>query len=311
LVFAPEDRVDEALLHHLPGALALVALEATSPEELDALAMPVLTPALGERLARRSLADPTVPTDLDEPEARLVREVAGVLRTARRRIETEQELRASNRQLAASERLTRLLLESAGEGLYAIDMEGRCTAANREAVRLLGYDHEDELLGEDMHRMAHHSRPDGSPYPAAECRIFQAWREGRGIVCDDEVLFRRDGTSFPVEYRSYPITLADGRVQGSVLTFFDITDRRAAELELLQLHDDRRRTALSLHDNVVQALATANYALALSEADMAGKALAQAMQTSQALVTELLADRAIDEHVLIRAEPSLPKDQAT
>jgi PAS domain S-box-containing protein len=304
--------VDEALLHHqdLPGALALVALEATSPEELDALALSLLAPALGEPLARRCLASTADPTGPDASEAGLVRDVVGVLRTARRRLETEQELRAGNRQLAASERLTRLLLESAGEGLYAIDLEGRCTAANREAVRLLGYDHEDELLGEDMHRLAHHSRPDGTPYPAEECRIFQAWREGRGVVCDDEVLFRRDGTSFPVEYRSYPITLADGRVQGSVLTFFDITDRRAAELELLQLHDDRRRTALSLHDNVVQALATANYALALGEVDRAGRALGQAMQTSQALVTQLLADRAIDEHVLVRAEPSLHEDQA-
>jgi PAS domain S-box-containing protein len=216
----------------------------------------------------------------------------------------EGTVRVGNDRLAASEQLTRLLLESAGEGLYAIDLEGRCTTANREAVRLLGYDAEHELLGQNMHRLAHHARPDGSPYPEEECRIFQAWREGRGVVCDDEVLFRRDGTSFPVEYRSYPI-LMDGRVQGSVLTFFDITERKAAERELQQLHADRRTTALALHDNVVQALATASYAQALGEEETCARALEQAMQAAQELVSQLLADSPIDDRVLVREEPSL------
>jgi PAS domain S-box-containing protein len=289
--------------------LALVALEAVSAEDLEGRALQVLEPRLGHDLARRVLAADADTTGAED-EARSVRELAHLLSAARTRIRTEQELRSSNARLAASERLTRLLLESAGEGLYAIDLEGRCTAANSEAVRLLGYGAEHELLGHNMHRLAHHARPDGSPYPEEECRIFQAWREGRGIVCDDEVLFRRDGTSFPVEYRSYPIVV-DGRIQGSVLTFFDITERKAAELELQQLHADRRTTALTLHDNVVQALATASYAQALGEDETGTRALERAMQAAQELVSQLLADSPIDERTLVREQPSLDDGGAT
>lgn len=209
-----------------------------------------------------------------------------------------------------TERLTRLLLESAGEGIYAVDLQGCCIMANREAVRLLGYDDEGELLGRNMHHLVHHTRPDGSAYAEEECRIFQAYREGRGVVRDDELLFRKDGTSFPVEYRSYPIVQEDGSPQGSVLTFFDITERKAAREQLLRLHAERRATALALHDTVVQALATANYAHALGEDETGTRALEQALETSQALVSQLLADRPIDEDVLVRGRPSSDDEPA-
>jgi PAS domain S-box-containing protein len=284
-----------------PVDLARVALEARAHEELDERALAVLAPVLGEDAARQVLEGAT---DLSAAgdEARLVRDAAALLHTARQRIEAEQQLRDVNARLAASERLATLLLESAGEGLYAIDLEGRCTAANREAVRLLGYDHERELLGR-KHQLVHHTRPDGTPYPEEECRILQAYREGRGIVVDDELLFCKDGTSFPVEYRSFPIELDDGRIEGSVLTFFDITERKVAEEQLRRFHAQRRATALALHDDVVQALATANYALALGETATSTRALEEALLSSQRLVAQLLADTEIDEHVLVREEP--------
>ncbi|MEX2619399.1 MAG: PAS domain S-box protein, partial [Egibacteraceae bacterium] len=117
--------------------------------------------------------------------------------------------------------------------MYAVDLEGRCTVANRECVRLLGYDDEAELLGRNMHDLVHHTRPDGTPYPEVECQIYRAHREGRGVMSDAEVLFRKDGTSFPVEYRSAPVGQGD-RIEGSVLTFFDITERRRTEATLDQ-----------------------------------------------------------------------------
>lgn len=284
--------------------LARAGLESRTHDELDERVLEILEPVLGDGLARQLVAV-TADVGAAGDEAPLYRDVAGLLRSAHERIETEQRLRARNDRLAASGRLTRLLLESAGEGIYAIDLQGCCIMANREAVRLLGYEDERELLGRNMHHLVHHTRPDGTPYPEPECRIFRAYREGRGVIRDDEVLFRKDGTSFPVEYRSYPIVREDGSLQGSVLTFFDITARKAAQEQLLQLHAERRATALALHDNVVQALATANYARALGEDEMSTHALEQALQTSQALVSQLLTDSAIDEGVLVRAEPSL------
>lgn len=88
----------------------------------------------------------------------------------------------------------------------------------------------DPLLGKNMHRLIHHSYPDGRPMPVEACRIYQAFREGRGGHVDDEVLWKADGTRFPAEYWSYPQT-ENGVVTGSVVTFIDISRRRTAEAE--------------------------------------------------------------------------------
>ena len=129
---------------------------------------------------------------------------------------------------AEPEELVRLLLDSTGEGIYGIDMDGCCTFANPACVRLLGFDDTDELLGQNMHNLVHHTRPNGDPYPMTDCRIFKAFREGCGVHADDEVMWHKDGSSFPAEYWSYPMRRGDELV-GSVLPFVDITERREAE----------------------------------------------------------------------------------
>jgi PAS domain S-box-containing protein len=137
--------------------------------------------------------------------------------------------------LRASEERVRLLLESTGEGIYGIDPAGRCTFANPACARLLRYDDPAELLGQNMHALIHRSRPDGTPLPLAECRIYQAVSAGRGVQVDDEVFWRKDGSCFPVEYRSSPIA-RDGERLGAVVTFVDVTGRRRAE-EAMRLRE--------------------------------------------------------------------------
>ena len=132
----------------------------------------------------------------------------------------------------------KLLMESTDEGIYGIDRRGRCTFVNRSAARMLGY-HPDELLGESMHRLVHHTRSDGSPYPEEECPIYRAFEENRGTRVDSEVLWRRDGTSLPVEYSSYPI-VREGVVEGAIVTFVDISERQRAE-EKLKENEERFR----------------------------------------------------------------------
>jgi PAS domain S-box-containing protein len=136
----------------------------------------------------------------------------------------------------AGEDLVRLLLASTGEGIYGIDLNGFCTFANPACVRILGFDTADELLGRHMHDLVHHTRPDGSPYPEKECRIYQAFRVGKGTHVDDEVMFRKDGSPFPAEYWSYPMEL-NGELVGCVLTFVDITERKKVETELSESHE--------------------------------------------------------------------------
>lgn len=120
-----------------------------------------------------------------------------------------------------------LLLESTGEGIFGIDLEGRCIFVNRAAARMVGYAPQ-EVLGLNMHALIHHTHADGRDYPEAECPIFLAFREGQACRIDSEVLWRRDGSSFAAEYSSYPI-LDAGEVRGAVVTFVDISTRRAAE----------------------------------------------------------------------------------
>ncbi len=148
----------------------------------------------------------------------------------------------------ATEGLAELLLNSTGEGIYGVDLQGNCTFANPACVRLLGFDSADELLGRNMHNLVHHSLPNGKSYAMEDCRIYRAFRVGEGVRVDDEVLWRRDGSSFPAEYWSYPME-KDGELTGSVLTFVDITERRHMEASLR----NERERAESLLLNVLPA----------------------------------------------------------
>lgn len=144
--------------------------------------------------------------------------------------------------LKKSEERVRLLLNSTAEAIYGIDILGNCTFANASCLRILGYAEEKELLGKNIHLLIHHSHADGSPIAIEECLIYQAFREGKGMHGDDEVMWRTDGTSFPVEYWSYPQVM-NGEVSGAVVTFNDITARREAQALLTA---ERQRLACIL-----------------------------------------------------------------
>jgi len=119
-----------------------------------------------------------------------------------------------------------LMLASTGEGIYGVDLDGRCVFINPAGAQLIGYAPE-ELIGQNMHEITHHTRADGSAYPEQDCPIFNAFRQGLPCRIDSELFWRRDGSSFPVEYSSHPI-LDGGQVRGAVVTFVDITERRRA-----------------------------------------------------------------------------------
>lgn len=119
------------------------------------------------------------------------------------------------------------LLESTGEGIYGMDLQGRCTFINRAAARMIGVEPE-EVLGRDMHEQLHHHRTDGSFYPVEECPIYHAFLKGEECRIDSEVFWRQDGTSFPAEYSSHPIKDRD-TITGAVAVFADITERKRVE----------------------------------------------------------------------------------
>ncbi len=129
-----------------------------------------------------------------------------------------------------------LLLESTGEGIFGIDLEGNCTFINQAAAKQLGYT-ASEVLGKNMHWLTHHSHADGSHYADNDCPIFNAFRQGLPCRIDSEVFWSKDRVAFPVEYSSYPI-MEGSTVLGAVITFVDITERKRSADALLQAKHD-------------------------------------------------------------------------
>ena len=129
-----------------------------------------------------------------------------------------------------------LMLASTGEGVFGVDLDGLCVFINPAGARMIGLEPAD-VLGCNMHVLTHHSHGDGSHYPQDDCPIYNAFRQGQPCRIDSEVFWRRDGSSFPVEYSSYPV-FDQGQVRGAVVTFVDITERKRAQQALHQAKND-------------------------------------------------------------------------
>ncbi len=142
-----------------------------------------------------------------------------------------------------------LILGSAGEGIFGIDRQGNHIFVNPAAAKMLGYD-VDELIGRPSHSTWHHTKPDGSPYPEAECPIHAGYKTGSGGRGDDEVFWRKDGTSFPARYISTPIYEDDKMsLAGAVVVFQDITERKHFEDEIT-----RRNIELATQNTIAATL---------------------------------------------------------
>ena len=137
-----------------------------------------------------------------------------------------------------------LILDAAGEGIYGVDLEGRVTFVNPAAANMVGWDQED-LLGKQQHSLLHHTRSDGTPYAVDECPIYATFSDGMPRQVTDEVFWRKDGTSFPVEYISTPIR-ESGALVGAVVVYKDTTERKLAEEQLLKLSQTIIQSPISL-----------------------------------------------------------------
>eukprot|EP00903_Cladosiphon_okamuranus_P003677 g3675.t1 len=157
-------------------------------------------------------------------ELALVEDLAAV-------VTTEIELRIARKDAAEGAERLELLLNSAGEGIYGMDMEGRCTFSNHMCAKMLGYDSPAEIHGKNMHQLVHHTHVDGSVFGEHDCPIYKAMWKGEVANISGEYFWRKDGTCFPVEYHSTPV-VRDGETLGGVVIFTDITRRLESEREL-------------------------------------------------------------------------------
>jgi two-component system, sensor histidine kinase and response regulator len=145
-------------------------------------------------------------------------------------------------ELKEGEERLHLILHSVGEGIFGTDAEGRCSFANEAAQKMLGYGL-DEMLGQSVHELFHHSHADGSSYEQNDCPMYHSFALGTTGYREDEVLWRKDGSSFDVAYTSVPMR-KDDAVVGAVVVFRDITERKKAE-DALQEREYRLKTILT------------------------------------------------------------------
>jgi len=161
--------------------------------------------------------------------------------------------------LRESEERVRLILASAAEAIFGCDGVGTCMFCNHAAAHMLGFDDPAELLGKNMHTTEHHTRADGTPYPLEECPIYVGFQQGQGTHRDDEIFWRKDGTSFPVEYWSH-VMVQDGKAL-CVVAFLDITERKHRE-EALRKSEERWRAVFD------------NSAIGVALTDLSGRFIA-------------------------------------
>ncbi|MBB2495718.1 PAS domain S-box protein [Aquipseudomonas ullengensis] len=137
---------------------------------------------------------------------------------------TERKVAADR--LAALEERSRLILASVNDGIIGLDADGMMTFANPAAPAMLGFE-ADEMVGKSLHALIHHHYADGREFPRDECSMYLTSIDGQARTVDNEVLWRKDGSAFPVEYSTTPIHKDDALV-GSVVVFRDITERKDA-----------------------------------------------------------------------------------
>jgi PAS domain S-box-containing protein len=178
----------------------------------------------------------------------------------------KEELQAQREQLSESEERSRLLLESTAEGIYGTDAEGIIGFVNPATCQMLGYSAA-ELLGQPAHTMFHHHYPDGRVYPREKCPMWVAVTQGKPAHVEDECLWRKDGSGLPVEYRATPMS-KDGVVVGSVVSFTDITERKASEQRLRETEQYFRSVLERAPDGLLVVDADGTISMANAQCEM-------------------------------------------
>ncbi|MDO8960181.1 MAG: PAS domain S-box protein [Rhodocyclaceae bacterium] len=171
---------------------------------------------------------------------------------------TLDESAAAIAELHRLERQNTLILDSAGEGIFGLDREGRATFINPSGAAMLQWTAE-KIVGQPMHALHHHTRADGTAYPPEECPIHAAYRDDAVHRVADEVFWRKDGTSFPVEYVSTPMRDERGELMGAVVSFMDVSERKRAEETLRESERRFRDIAEVSSDSIWEVDAEARY----------------------------------------------------
>ena len=193
----------------------------------------------------------------------------------------------------------KLLLNAVGEGIYGFDLSGNAVFVNPAAERMTGWKAK-ELLGKKIHQYHHHSHADGSPYPADECQIYCTMFDGKRREVKNEVFWRKDGTSFAVEYTSTPV-YRQGELIGAVAVFRDISAQQQTQNELKQALEQVKHLSEQLQDEN-------NYLIAELNEDWQDSGLVGQSHVFQAMLAQIQLVSETDSTVLILGENGTGKE---
>jgi len=140
-----------------------------------------------------------------------------------------ETLKRQAHELARLSRQNELILNAVAEGVFGVDLDGRTTFVNPAAAQMIGR-RIDEIRGHDIHSLVHPVLPGVVTCQIEKCRFYAALHRQEALGETEETFFRADGSSFPVEFCASEIRDADHKPLGSVLTFRNMTERRAAAL---------------------------------------------------------------------------------
>ena len=166
------------------------------------------------------------------------------------------------------------LLDSAGEGIWGLDLKGTCTFVNRMAMRTFGFSAE-EMVGYNMHDLVHHHYPDGRPYPIEQCSITEILRGKQPFRGQLDTMFRKDGSSFLAEVSAQPVLL-EGELTGVVVTFRDVSDLHRERRELERAYSETAKRTAEL-DAVIESMPHGVYVATLDGAPVRLNQRARAM----------------------------------
>ncbi|MBS1139753.1 MAG: sensor hybrid histidine kinase [Proteobacteria bacterium] len=178
------------------------------------------------------------------------------------------KLEQSNRATEAAWRQSELILSSAAEGICGVDLEGLVIFVNPAARRMFGWG-EDEGIGFNLHTLTHHHDIHGNPYDNEDCPVFKTLHDGERRHVSDGLYWRKDGSSFPVEFTVSPIE-RDGEIAGAVNVFRDITERKQIEAELERHHRHLEDLVQQRTSELMQTEARASHILESSADGMYG-----------------------------------------
>jgi PAS domain S-box-containing protein len=229
--------IDSAqLLNRIKSYIRFIEQERLHNQELECKVQERTTELLGtnKKLEQEIIERKQIEQKLQEAHDQLeqrVQERTAELSTINQQLTTEiTERKQVEKALERLHRQTQLILESAGEGIFGLNMQEKFIFVNPAAAKMLGYEAE-EMIGNHQHDFIHHRKTDGTPYSLNECPIHTAIRDGKVCHRDDEVFLRKNGKPFAVEYMTTPI-VENGQITGAVVTFRNITERKQAEATL-------------------------------------------------------------------------------